>query len=63
MVNFPTWIPDGESHSSALLDFFLSSDANVCSLMAFLPLRNSDHANALVSVKFKRGCPVSLHSL
>ena len=59
MVNFPTWILDGGSHSSALLDFFLSSDANICSLTAFLPLRNSDHANALVFVKFKRGCPVS----
>ena len=25
-VNFPTWIPDCESHSPALLDFFLSSE-------------------------------------
>ena len=22
MVNFPTWIPDGDSHCPALLDFF-----------------------------------------
>ena len=25
------------------LDFFLSSDVNICSTMAFPPLRNSDH--------------------
>ena len=27
MVNFPTWIPDCDSHSPALLGLFLSSDA------------------------------------
>ena len=43
MVNFPTWIPDCDSHSPALLDFFLSSDASICSTMAFSPLGNSDH--------------------
>ena len=31
MVNFPTRIPDCDSHSPALLDFFLSSDASICS--------------------------------
>ena len=35
MVNFPTQIPDCDSHSSALLDLFLSSDASFCSTMAF----------------------------
>ena len=35
MVNFPTWIPDCDSHSPALLDLFISSDA---STMAFPPL-------------------------
>ena len=34
MVNF---------HSPALLDLFLSSDASICSTMAFPPLGNSDH--------------------
>ena len=43
MVNFPTRIPDCDSHSPALLDFFLSSDASICSAMAFPPLGNSDH--------------------
>ena len=32
-----------DSHSPALLDFFLSSDASICSTMAFPPLGNSDH--------------------
>ena len=43
MANFPTQIPDFESHSPALLDFFLSSDASICSTMALLPFGNSDH--------------------
>ena len=29
---------------SALLDFFLSSDASICSAISFLPLGNSDCA-------------------
>ena len=29
MVNFPTRIPDYDSHSTALLDFFLSSDTSI----------------------------------
>ena len=29
MVNFPTQIPGCHSHSPALLDMFLSSDANI----------------------------------
>ena len=42
MVSFPTWIPDCDSHSPALLDLFLSSDASICSTMAFPPLGNSE---------------------
>ena len=42
MVNFPTRIPGCDSHSPALLDLFLSSDASICSTMAFPPLGNSD---------------------
>ena len=52
MVNFSTRIPDCDSHSPALLNFFLSSDANICSTMAFHPLGNSDHVAALVSIDF-----------
>ena len=52
MVNFPTRIPDCDSHSPALLDLFLSSDASICSTMAFPPLGNSDHAVVSVSIDF-----------
>ena len=46
MANFPTRIPDCESHSTALLDLFISSDASIRSTMAFSPLGNSDHTSA-----------------
>ena len=52
MVNFPTRIPGCDSHSPALLDLFLSSDASICSTMAFPPLRNSDHVVVSVSIDF-----------
>ena len=52
MVNFPTRIPDCDSHSPALLDLFLSSDASICSTMAFAPLGNSDHVVVSVSIDF-----------
>ena len=51
MVNFPTRIPDGDSHSHALLDLFCSSDI-ICSTMAFPPLGNSDHVVVSVSIDF-----------
>ena len=35
MINFRTWIPDCGSHSPALLGLFISSDASICSTMAF----------------------------
>ena len=52
MVNLPTRIPDCDSHSPALLDFFLSSDASICSTMTFSPLGNSDHVAVSVSIDF-----------
>ena len=51
MVNFPTWILDGGSHSPALLDLFISSDATICSEMSFPPLGNSDDVVS-VSINF-----------
>ena len=48
MVNFPTWIPDCDSHGPVLLDLFLTSDASICSTMAFAPLGN--HVVASVSI-------------
>ena len=52
IVNFPTQIPDCDSHSPAVLDLFLSSDASICSTMAFPPLGNSDHVVVSVSIDF-----------
>ena len=52
LVNFPTRIPDCHSHSSALLDLFLSSDASICSSMACPPLGNSHHVVVSVSIDF-----------
>ena len=51
MFNFPTWIPGCDSHSPALLDLFLFSEASICSIMAFSPLENSDHVVS-VSIDF-----------
>ena len=52
MINFPTWVPDYDSHSPALLDFFLSSDASICFTKAFRPLGNSDHVVVSVAIDF-----------
>ena len=52
MINFPTGIPDCDSHSPTLLDLFLSSDASIYSTMAFPPLGNSDHVIVSVSTDF-----------
>ena len=51
MVNFPTLIPDCDSHSP-LLDLFLSSDASICSTMTFHPLGNNNHVDVSVSINF-----------
>ena len=52
MVNFPTCIPGCDSLSSALLDFFNSSGASICSTMAFPPFGNSDHVVVSISSYF-----------
>ena len=52
MVNFPTWIPDFDSHSPALLDLFISSNASIFFTQAFPPLGNSDHVVVSVSIDF-----------
>ena len=52
MVDFPTRIPDCDSHSPAPLDLFLSSDASICSTIAFPPLGNSDLVFVSVSIDF-----------
>ena len=40
------------SHSPALLDLFISSDASTCSKMVFSSLENSDHVLGSVSIDF-----------
>ena len=50
MVNFPTQNPDYDSHSPALLELLLSSDASICSTMTFPPVENSDHVVVSVSI-------------
>ena len=52
MVNFPTRIPDCDSHSPDLVDLFLSSDVSICSTVALPPLENSDHAVVSGSIDF-----------
>ena len=52
MFNFPTRMPNCDSHIPAVLDLFLSSDASICSTMAFPPFRNSDHVAISASISF-----------
>ena len=52
MVNFPTCISDSDSHSPAVFDLFISSDASICFAMAFPPSGNSDHVAVSVSIDF-----------
>ena len=41
-----------DSHSPAILDLFISSEAIICSAMAFPPLGNSNHVVVSVSIDF-----------
>ena len=52
MANFPTQIPDCDSHSPGLLDLFISSGASIYSTMVFAPLGNSDYVVVSVSIDF-----------
>ena len=58
----PTQIPDSDSHSPALLDLYLSSDASICSTMAFPPLRNSDDVVS-VSIDFPSKRDATFHCI
>ena len=52
MVNFPTQISDCDSDGPAPLDLLHSSDASICSTMAFPLLGNFDHVVVSVSIDF-----------
>ena len=54
MVNFPTRIPECDSHSLVLLDLFISSDTSICSTMAFPPLGNSNHVVVWFPLTFQQ---------
>ena len=51
MVNFPTQIPDCDSHSPTRLDLFIFSGASISSTITFPPLRNSDHVIVSISIE------------
>ena len=51
MANFPTQVPDCDSHSPTHLDFFSSFDFSIHSTIVFPPLGNPDHV-APVSIDF-----------
>ena len=50
MVKFPTSIHDSDSHGSALLGLYISSNTIICSTMSFLPLGNSNQVVVSVSI-------------
>ena len=52
MVNFSALIPDCDSHSPAVFDLFISSDASICSTIAFPPLGSTDHVIVSVFIDF-----------
>ena len=51
-VNFSFPISDCNSNSPVLLHLIISSDASICSAMAFPPLGNSYHVVASASINF-----------
>ena len=69
MVTFPTRVTDCDTHSPALFDLFVSSDASICFTLTFPLLRKSDHFAVSVSIYFSSnsqrdfGVSVSSHSL
>ena len=65
MVNFPNRTPDCDSHSTALLDLFISSDASICSAMAFPPLGNLIMwlFQFPLTYRQKTGCSISSNNL
>ena len=63
MVNFPNQIPDCDSHGPALLDLFISSDATVCSRMAFSLLGNSNVVSVCIDIPTNSKPDVPFHRI
>ena len=51
-TNLLRWLTFLLAYHSAYLDLFISSDASICSAMAFPSLGNSDHLVVSVSINF-----------
>ena len=52
IVDFPTRIPYCDDHQPYLLDLFLSSNPDSCTVASHTPLGKSDHIVVSVDVKF-----------
>ena len=52
IVNSPTRIPDRDDHQPYLLDLFLCSNPDSCTVASHPPLGKSDHILVCVDVKF-----------
>ena len=52
IVGFPTHIPDREDHHPYLLDLFLCSNPDSCSVSSHPPLGKSDHVVVGVDVDY-----------
>ena len=52
MAKFPTWFPDYDCPSPALLDVFVSSNPSICSTVTFSSMGNSDHVAVSVFIDF-----------
>ena len=52
IVDFPTHIPDRDDHQPYLLDLFLCSNPDSCTVASHPPLGKSDHIVVSVDVKF-----------
>ena len=57
IVDKPTHVPDQAGHFSNLLDLFLTSSPDACSLSVHSPLGSSDHC--LIQVKVEAKCSVT----
>ena len=51
IVDFPTFILDRDDHQPYLLDLFLCSKPDSCTVASHRPLRKSDHKVVSVDVK------------
>ena len=65
MVSFPALILHCASNNPAVLDLFISSDASICSTIAFPALGNSDHVVVSVAIDFSSNSKrdVQLHHI